>query len=325
MSIEHPELHRTNISPADLPDHVERVDEAFDNTSLPQAHAEGLVNNQVPDHAHDVIQIASPDNANFVERPLTPAPAPKRRRGLVVGASAAVAAGLLAAGVAIGVKAGGEQQGSASPEPSLDPTTEAPVTPGPQEAGAQLEQEPFTVESLQIPAGLTPEEFAKRLIEGGYTRWGMAGRSDQLNDAWLAGDDAMVDEIADENAQVAAKALFVPDWQSQPRLVSHFNFIRKDNASNLRNWILTYKSQDPMTDREPYFESLSVIRVEVMSSWDTERRLKIHLMEHNNAKMNSIGIKSPKTAALDGNTGAWTVNTHVLDGRELIEDIVRGQ
>ncbi|UVJ38034.1 hypothetical protein [Arthrobacter sp. CJ23] len=295
MSIEHPELHKTNVSPADLPDHVERVDEAFDNTSLPQAHAEGLVDNQVPDHAQDVIEMASPETANFIERHQAPA---RKRRGLLIGASATVAAGLIAAGAVFGVKAAIDQPKNSRPQPGPDTASSASVLPGPVEtAKAPETKEPTvpspengfpvpTAEQIKIPATLTPEEVG-RAFEQRLTAWVMAGATKENGEKWLNTPDknAYITEIATQNAKLFTDNMYVNGWESNQRLKNAARSSIDISVQHVRAWFKTSGHVWP-EDKEPYHSWEETGDIRVVSSSPDGGVLEITSTSRNNAEKN---------------------------------------
>ena len=124
---------------------------------------------------------------------------PERRAGLSL---------KLAAIVGIGSAA---LVGCASQAPDLVPppstTTSESSAPTP-EASATPEQE-ITVEALEIPANLSPEEAATVLVEDRLSTWYMAGATqdtatDYYNDR---GSFSYIERIAGANAQIFADAL----------------------------------------------------------------------------------------------------------------------
>ncbi|MGO4858944.1 hypothetical protein [Arthrobacter sp. 2MCAF14] len=321
MSIERPE-HRTisNVSPEALPAHIERVDEAFDNTSLPQAHAEGLVDNQVPDHAQDVIDIANPDTANFIERTARDEPVSHRRRNLLIGLGAGAAGVALAVGAFVGIK--GATDGSHNAVPGSDPKLTGQLnetSPSP----SALQEHTYTVQELLIPATLSGQDAAKMLFEQRFSAWYAAGASDKLNSDWhksaANGADALK-PITASTAKTFADALFVSDWQNRLSLVRLEQREEAVNSNALETWLMTYKSHDGQ-DKEPYKRSLTVEKVDIVSSSDASTILTVYMTEHENADKNRAIQIDPNHTSIEGNKLVWQVQLDKVDGSWKLADL----
>jgi hypothetical protein len=296
MSINRPEQH-THVTPDALPQHIQRVDEAFDNTSLPKAHAEGLLDKQVPDHAQDVIDRAAPDAANFIERHEVPVSPAKKRRGLIIGASATIAAGLVAAGAVFGVKAATDQPKNGVPQPGPDTASSALAVPGPAETVKAPEKEPLapspengfpvpTVEQIKIPATLTPEEVG-RAFEQRLTAWDMAGATPENAKIWLraADDKSFLEDLATKNAELFADTIYIKGWESQPSLSGSVRYARAGNLQHVRAWFKTSSHTWP-EDKEPFNAWEETGPVKVISSSPDGGVVEITSTTRNNSAKN---------------------------------------
>ncbi|WP_437770483.1 hypothetical protein [Arthrobacter sp. KNU40] len=320
MSIERPEQRTIiNVSPEALPAHIERVDEAFDNTSLPQAHAEGLVDNQVPDHAQDVIDIANPDTANFIERTAREEPVSHRRRNLLIGLGAGAAGIALAVGAFVGIK--GATDGSHNAAPGSDPKATGQLnetSPSP----SALQEHNYTVQELLIPATLSGEDAAKMLFEQRFSTWYAAGASDKLSSDWLkaGGGGAMPKSMAAASGPTFADAVMVPDWRNRPSLVRIEQREEAVNADALETWLMTYKSHDAQ-DKEPYKRSLTVEKADVVSSTDSSIILTVYATEHENADKNRAIQIDPNHTSIEGNKLVGHVQLNKVDGSWKLADL----
>ncbi|MCX2746263.1 hypothetical protein OOZ51_00350 [Arthrobacter sp. MI7-26] len=318
MSINRPEQH-TSVTPDALPQHIQRVDEAFDKTSLGEAHSEGLLDNQIPDHAQDVIDRAAPDDANFLEHPVRPKVTPKRARNLLVGAGAVVATGLIATGAFLGIRAGTEGQHSAGPSPSPDNTSSAPVTPGETAAPTP---EALTVASLEISANNTPEKIGELIVQDRLSKWVMAGATPENQRAWLdsGGSYDVIKAIAEKNGDTIADALLVPNWRDIPALVKFVNNEKEINAHNLEFWMKTYKSQNP-ADQEAFTNSISAALVTLESQTATGQTISVVGQEHNNAKKNRGETWEPGLLKDNESTFTFHLTIETDNNRIKVSDI----
>ena len=222
---------------------------------------------------------------------------------------------VLAAGAVFGVNTLNEV--SEKPPVATAPADSGEVPPVAEQI-SPFEQE-LTVEAMQIPAGLSAEDFAEVLIAERYTTWGMAGATYENKDAWIEGGGGrpFIEAIAERNAAVAAEALFIDGWRENPRLVDALAFDREQNVSSVQYWL---SFNEELGDREPYVETLTIQSVTVIGEGNGIRTLEIVGVEHNNSAMNRVGIKFPEVAAQDGKTFTWEFTTKVVDGFERISD-----
>jgi hypothetical protein len=238
--------------------HDEHPVETFDNTPLPEAVERGLVN-PTPDTPADLERA---EQSDLTEN--------KSHKKLVIGGAAFLAGAAVIAGSVIGLKAAGDAPKNAAPEKDPKSTSQTPeATPT---LSAAPEQQ-LTVQSIEIPANLSPEQLGVTLIQDRLSQWEMAGATDANTTAWLQAPsaDAFTLDLAQQNADVFSQALLVEGWQSDPSLISFSAAEQKFNAHILDNFWKTNhvtasdKADFPM-DFAPYKRSISVAAADVTGS-----------------------------------------------------------
>ncbi len=241
----------------------------------------------------------------------------RKRLGIILGSSAAAIA--LAAGGIFAVNAANQPpKNQPVATASGNPTPEA--TPSP--SATSNEKEP-TVQSLEIPATLTPEQIGVTLIQDRISQWEMAGATKANQSLYLQGDGSIVNQIADKNTSTFTEALFAPNWQSNASLSAIADYETKNNASNIEDWFKTYhatpdsKATFPQ-DFEPYSRSVTVDQggVTVVSHDADSTVLSIAATEHENLH-NRIGDPSSnlyESNVVNGGKFIAKVTTKVIDG-----------
>ncbi|HMR73415.1 MAG TPA: hypothetical protein PKD68_05435, partial [Candidatus Saccharibacteria bacterium] len=152
---------------------------------------------------------------------------------------------------------------SEPPEPapstsaSVDPTPHPSVTETASQEPAPEETEPTEapktreelVAELEIPAGLSPEEYAAAFVDR-WDKWLMAGTSEELYDFYFSPDIGLDDadvrfaEIAAEQRDIFAEALFDADWQNSISLTELADRSAKINAQRLQRWVINHNEPD---------------------------------------------------------------------------------
>ncbi len=317
-------MHENEPSPTHQPGHLtseqiphsgihygERPVDEFDNTPLPEAVERGLVN-------------PTPDTPAG----LAPAPEKPKRNKLLIGGSIGLAGAVLAAGAIIGIKTAAGGSNNTSPEKDPKQTTQTPeATPTPT---ATPEQQ-LTVQSIEIPANLSPEQLGVALIQDRLSLWEMAGATDANTTAWDQSPnlDAFTLDLAQQNADKFSQALLVEGWQSNPSLVSFSAAEQKFNAHILDNFWKTnhitadQKATFPM-DFAPYKRSVSVnpAEVTVVSQQGDTITLSVLATEHENRDRNRIGTTLSKdNPDIEGNRFKATVTLKNVNGVEKIAAI----
>lgn len=180
------------------------------------------------------------------------------RKLAAVGALSVVAL----AGCANNVEA---QPGPAESTISAEPTTPAPTDTVAEQPGATYET--YTVEELQIPAGLSDEEFGRLVVEDRLAKWVNAGANEGLltrkEEEGLTWDE-LLPIIADENRDLFVEALINPadGWRTGggagasnylwgQHTQDSIDRLREWNLQTLQAYVETQWSDDP-EDTEGY-------------------------------------------------------------------------
>jgi hypothetical protein len=316
-------VHENESSPSNQPDHItaeqiphsgihhdERPVDEFDHTSLPEAVERGLVN-PTPDTA---AELEPAEQASSTEK--------KSHKKLVIGGAAFLAGAAVIAGSVIGLKAAGDAPKNTPPAPDPKATSQTP------EATPTAAPEVLTVASLEIPAGLTPEQLGQTLVADRLSAWAMAGSIPDVQNQWLdyvssgkGSTGAFVDGQVATNGAFFAEALFVPGFKSDALLTDQVSGWTKQNATLLEDWLLTYNSHDPK-DLEPFNDYFTVESTTVVSQTTDSITLAIAATDHNNAAQNRIGSQyDPGAVALDGYKFVMTVTLTSVGGAEKISAI----
>lgn len=282
--------------------HDERPVDEFDNTDLSVAVERGLVN-PVPDTPAEL----APET-------------PKKRRGLIIGASAAVAGAAIVAGSILGIKAASDANAEgAAPEPDPDQTTQ--VEPAPEEPEAETPTLAEQIAEKEIPAGLSPEEYADRLFEL-RTEWVNAGASDDLVDASIEANltwEEFLPQVVDEKAEIYAPALFGANWKDSAELVEYVGEVKKLHLDVLLSYVRTAWNRDTNPENiEAYRYWSEPADTHLVKDEGAARHFQISVMNYSNADRNS---------APDGITGQnngkikMLFNTRIENGVEHIASI----
>ncbi|WP_285727753.1 hypothetical protein [Psychromicrobium xiongbiense] len=321
MSIERPNP-RTTTNPGELPPHIQRVGEAFDNTSLPQAHAEGLVDNQVPDLAQEVIDTASPETANFIE-----APAQKEKERKLLSRRNFLLAGLGIAGVVAVEEAtraivGASTRPDAKPAPTAgsEKSASAAATSGETGSPAPSEQE-LNVKSLELDGSLTPEQLAKTFGQDRLSSWNMAGATEANLNKYLdlGAQSAFPREIAEKNGEIYADALLVPGWRSDAALNTFVNGPSGQKTLNAlaieMNFITHYDKSSNIKDKEPYWQTVSIDSTTVISQTADTVVTTSAATQHTNEAKNSAVDHDPQHQKHDGSKFTVYTTFKLIDGK----------
>lgn len=160
----------------------------------------------------------------------------------------------------------------AQPEPSETTISAEPTTPTPTETATEqpgATYETYTVEELQIPAGLSDEEFGRLVVEDRLAKWVNAGANEglltRMEEEGLTWEE-LLPKIADENRDLFVEALIEPSWRrdgnTQATIWTSYTSesierLREWNLSVLRSYVATQWSDSP-EDKEGYRVSLHV-------------------------------------------------------------------
>lgn len=284
-----------------------------------------LESEQTPHNPRIKMVIAPERSAGVSASTPEPGKTPEKKpRKFVYGTVAGIAGAAIAAGAIMGIGALNEKPkkddhaSSASAAPSKTPEASTPPTP-----------EALTVQSLEIPAGLTPEELGTTLIDR-LSSWDMAGATAENRDGYLKAGAATGDsfgyatQLAQQNGAIYAEALFGPDWQSVPTLATYVPNKEKANAGLIELWFATSAGISRL-DPEPFKSSDTVDSVTVVSQSGGAITERIATTAHNNSSANRADTLAPGTAALDGEKFVVVATFTTVNGVEKVSgfDIVK--
>lgn len=316
-------MYEKESSPSNQPEHItsEQIPHSgihhdeypvneFDNTPLPEAVERGLVK-PMPDTLAGLEQIESTEK--------------KSHKKLIIGGAAFLAGAAVIAGSVIGIKAAGDAPNNTPPAPDPKATSQTPeATPTPSSTPEQQ----LTVQSLEIPAGETPEQLGVAFVQDRFSKWEMAGATPEVEKLWGTASGSTGDFVtaqAANSAPIFGDALFVPGYQSDPRLSGFVADQAKSNAHSLESWLLTYQSGDP-ADLQPYNRGLTVESTKVVSQDANGLTIAVAATEHDNAAKNRMGTTyaSSFTSQVNGNKILITLTLTQVNGTEKISAMTIG-
>ncbi|KAB1658157.1 hypothetical protein [Pseudoclavibacter sp. CFCC 11306] len=260
----------------------------------------------------------------------------KKRLYATVGGIAAGAV-LVAGGVGawLGLK-GGESNGPAPTDPSetsdileQDQSQETPdvapaapsipidvVKNGTELSAADREA---LIKEIEIPAGLTATEWANQFVDR-LNKWDMAGANEDYYQNVLKANipvsekDQIRSKLAEMNKVLYTDALFVPNWETNQRLVNASQFKATGGTLALiHQWAINHNEDQP-----DYEQSTSVTKVQVLKEDPSSgtRTIQVTGIEHNNG--NEVNRDAAGTAANNGLEFTRTWTTQIVDGTERI-------
>lgn len=247
--------------------------------------------------------------------------------GRVTAGVATVAAGVaVVAAVASGPKSS-DNKGSGPVATDVAHTPEATPTNTPSTGEKEI-----SPASIEIPAGLSPEQLGVTLIQDRLSQWEMAGATDANTDTWSNkqgsdAKDAYTLELADKNATTFADSLFIDNWESEPSL-KQFKKIEHDiNLQSVEYFFKTnhttasQKAEFP-TDFEAYKRTVTVdpADVTVVSQDADSITLAIIATEHDNKDRNRVGneLSNGNPAQVEGEKYKATVTLKNVNGVEKV-------
>lgn len=251
------------------------------------------------------------------------APEKKKSRKALYGSIGVVAGAAIAAGAIIGIHAGeAPKKSDHDTSASADPTQTPEATPSPT-------PEALTVQSAEIPAGLSPEQLGTTFVSR-LSDWDMAGATPANRDAWLntngnAAGDAFATQLAAKNGSIYAEALFGTDWESEPSLATFVPNQEKNNADIIALWFKTSAGASAL-DKVPFRDWITVDSVSVISQSNGTLSERITVTDNNNAgQSNRAETLAPGTAAQNGEKFDVLATFTTTNGVEKISnfDIVK--
>lgn len=207
---------------------------------------------------------------------------------------AALAGSALLAGSAFGI---GLAANSGEKPAEAPANTSEPIDPVEPVEPAPIEEEPTTpevdtisVEALEIPADLSAEKLAEIIFEDRFTGWANAGATSDLfnlgieqNKSW----NELLPEVAAQNKDLFAEALYVSNWEENPELVQNIEAKTETNLAVLGNYVQTaFKTEGPSV--EAYYIETLVKSVSESAGENGERILFVEVGQKDNRDQNQI-------------------------------------
>lgn len=216
--------------------------------------------------------------------------------------------------------AGCSADAHANTKPTFSHSAEATPTPT-----ATPEQE-ISVQSLELPTSLTPQQVGEKLVNDDMTLWNMAGADKKSVDGYWDpnskyGNDvsAYAAPIANANGEIFKQALFAPNvLLDQNTEVPHFvDSTIQNNQARLEYYVLTARSN------KPYKYWNTVDSVKVLSQDSNSLDIAVTLTEHNNVTPDDkVGSKyGPQELEINGQTSTDNISLTVIDGTYKITNI----
>lgn len=206
----------------------------------------------------------------------------------------------------------GTSEVAADPQPSEDQPAEVQPS-NPAETGGEL-----TVESIAIPAGLSPEQYGQAFFEKSLNEWAKAGATKENEDAWVKASDssAFILNLANENAAKFAPALFKEGWENDENIRT---FV--ENAITINRNYLELHFKTSLLGQEPY-ESSATANSTTVTTLDSGETVRVSAgTEYNNAANNKAGELSPELLALNNRNFTFTYTTEVSGGTEKVSSL----
>lgn len=271
---------------------------------------------QAPQENPNIRTVIAPTERGDGVSAATPEPQrpEKKSRKAIYGAIGGVAGIAVIAASIIGIESANNQPDrqpttSASGEPSKTPE----LTPTPTST-----PEALTIQSAEIPAGLTPEQLGTAFIDR-VSAWDMAGatadnRAEYIKAGAAGTTSDFLKQITEANGDIYAAALFGSDeslWQ-QPFVDNH----KKSNGDFAELWFKTSAGVSKL-DVKSYRTWVTADAVRVVSQGDGVVTLKIATTEHEELENRALQLeKYPEK--LDGIQETWTVNFKTVGNVEQV-------
>lgn len=218
--------------------------------------------------------------------------------------------------------AGCSADAHANTKPTFSHSAEATPTPT-----ATPEQE-ISVQSIELPTSLTPQQVGEKFFADDVTLWNMAGANKKNVDGYWDpnskyGNDisGYTQPIVDANTEIFKEALFAPNvlLDNTTNIPTYVANMTKNNHARLEDYILTAHSDKPFR----YWSTVEEKDITVLSKTDTTLSLEITSTEHNNVTPDDkVGSKyDPQELEINGYTTKSEVDFTVIDGTYKITNI----
>lgn len=219
----------------------------------------------------------------------------------------------IAALMAMGITACSTQP-EAAPQEQVDEQPDTETQSPAQEQELALEEQ---INALKIEAGLSAEEYATVLFEERLVAWRLAGADEAFELLQYEVDAAKREEvqkqIAEEQKNIYANALFVPGWEENLSILADQR--AQTNAILLIDWLKTKGRGGVLWEEGNVVERVDVLEEDAEAG---TRKLYVAGYQTNNGA-ETTQADSPNAKA-DGAPWAFYVTTTTIDGTEYISD-----
>jgi hypothetical protein len=226
-----------------------------------------------------------------------------RSRGLVF--AGALVAALVIVAVVIVIVLGGATRG-----PGADPNREVEPSAAPSDDATPEIIVP-SVESLEIPAGQSPEATAEA-ISNLFSNWGMAGANRETYEAQFSGDnvylslDEYVDAVVDANSVAFGQAIYGENYV-RPEFQESIAGREQYNRSVLRVHYQTYGPQN----NETYFQYYVFQSATFINNPDGTVTYSVTGVSDDNGGSDTNIV----VGSTDGHVSIIEFTVHTVDGR----------
>lgn len=207
---------------------------------------------------------------------------------------------------------------ASSPVPSAA-ASETPSTAETTRSQAEIETE---INQLKIPTGLDNQTLATTFMDR-VDKWTNAGDSESLKPVLMKttlGRDGLAHELAEDNQQIYATALFGPDWQNNPAIKNVADGMAEENAWTLGAYMGTaWNNNTTANGAYEYRRWTEVLNVVEQSGANSSRNFKITYKNHDNADGAAVATNAMGDKVDDLVVGVTFVPDNA--GSEVITDI----
>lgn len=220
----------------------------------------------------------------------------------VIGAAAAAAA----AAASLFLLPKGENNDKANVPAPTQPVASAEATPGatapvPAETSQSTQTKAEQITSHEIKVNPSDEALSTDIVSK-FSDWGMAGANQEAFDKFAKGTNASIEQIADdiaaEQGDIYATAIFGPNYKSNPEIMKTVTALIKINANNIRLYIRTFDPQYNPKNVERWNRQLLPAGLESSDTTSEGKKLIIDLTYKTNADKTYIGT-DPTNGAKD--------------------------
>lgn len=179
------------------------------------------------------------------------------------------------------------------------------------------------VSSLEIPAGLSTDEYGNAVIEL-IEKWRNCGyttpeEDSQLMDKWRNYSGVSLENfatpVAEDNAEIFTKAAFIPNYKEKPELVSLYGKLKNFNDLAIVAHLYTKLDKN---NRDGSYIDCKLGTAEELFNTGSERSVKIGYYESLN--MEDLTSEKNKLTDTPNQVLEFIITTEVINGTEKISD-----